>query len=144
MKGKRIILKVAIAGLILFNLFNCKPNGENRLVERIEQLEKENQLIVQLAELEIDPNQLEPYLELLEEGIRTSVADEPGVLSLYAMAHKDKPNRITVVEIYENQAAYESHIKSKHFLKYKNGTLEMVDSLKLIRTKPIVFAAKEN
>jgi len=140
---KRIIINRVVACLILVGLTNCRLENETGHVERIEQLEKDNQLIVQLAELEIDSTQLEPYLELLEEGIRTSVKTESGVLSLYAMADKDKPNRITVVEIYKNKKAYDSHIKSPHFLKYKNGTLKMVKSLKLTRTKPIVFASKE-
>jgi len=139
--AKRIILNLFL-GIILMGISNCKPEVENKLIERIEKLERENQLIVQLAELQIDPAQLTDYLALLEEGIRSSVTTEPGVVSLYAMADADNPNRITVVEIYENQQAYESHIKSPHFLKYKNGTIEMVDSLKLTRTKPVVFAAK--
>jgi quinol monooxygenase YgiN len=58
------------------------------------------------------------------------------------MSDRDEPNKITVVEIYASQEAYNSHIASPHFLKYKNGTMKMVDSLKLTRTKPIVFAAK--
>ena len=140
---KRIFLNVVIACLMLVGLSNCAPDQEKGIVQRIERLEKDNQLVVQIAELKIDSTQLEPYLELLQEGIRTSVKEEPGVLTLYAMADKDHPNRITVVEIYENQKAYESHIKSPHFLKYKNGTIKMVDSLQLTRTKPVVFAAKE-
>ncbi|MFC2147767.1 putative quinol monooxygenase [Bacteroidota bacterium] len=121
---------------------NCVSDKEKGIAERIQQLTKDNDLIVQIAELEIDSTQLKTYIEFLQEGILTSVKEEPGVLTLYAMADRDKPNRITVVEIYESQEAYNSHIASPHFLKYKNGTMNMVDSLKLTRTKPIVFAAK--
>jgi len=142
MINKSKILTVVIAILFLFGLSNCVSDKEKGIAERIEQLAKGNELIIQLAELEIDATQLELYVELLQEGIRTSVKEEPGVLTLYAMADRDKPNRITVVEIYESQEAYNSHIASPHFLKYKNGTMNMVDSLKLTRTKPIVFAAK--
>lgn len=140
--NKSKIFSIVLTSLILFGLSNCVPEKENGIVERIEQLDKDNQLIVQLAELEIDSAQLEPYLKLLHEGIQTSVKEEPGVLTLYAMSDSDKPNRITIVEIYASQEAYSSHIASPHFLKYKNGTMKMVDSLKLTRTKPIVFAAK--
>lgn len=136
------VLSVLVAALFLGILSNCSSGNEKALIDRVEQLEKEGSLIVQKAELDIDPEQLERYLELLEEGIRTSVKKEPGVLSLYAIADEDDPAKITVVEIYASQAAYESHINSPHFLKYKNGTLLMVKSLKLTRTKPVVFAAK--
>ncbi|MGB5481039.1 MAG: antibiotic biosynthesis monooxygenase family protein [Eudoraea sp.] len=142
MINKRKILSVVIAILSLFGMSNCVSDKEKGIAERIQQLTKDNDLIVQIAELEIDSTQLKTYIEFLQEGILTSVKEEPGVLTLYAMADRDKPNRITVVEIYESQEAYNSHIASPHFLKYKNGTMNMVDSLKLTRTKPIVFAAK--
>ena len=111
--------------------------------ERINKLDKENQFIVQLAELQIDSAQLEPYLEFLKDGIKTSIETESGVLSFYSMQSNGDPSKITIVEIYENQKAYESHIASEHFLKYKNGTLNMVDSLKLTRVNPVIFASKE-
>lgn len=142
MINKRKTLSVVIAILSLFGMSNCVSDKEKGIAERIQQLTKDNDLIVQIAELEIDSTQLKTYIEFLQEGILTSVKEEPGVLTLYAMADRDKPNRITVVEIYESQEAYNSHIASPHFLKYKNGTMNMVDSLKLTRTKPIVFAAK--
>lgn len=137
MINKRKTLSVVIAILSLFGMSNCVSDKEKGIAERIQQLTKDNDLIVQIAELEIDSTQLKTYIEFLQEGILTSVKEEPGVLTLYAMADRDKPNRITVVEIYESQEAYNSHIASPHFLKYKNGTMNMVDSLKLTRTKPI-------
>ena len=123
MINKRKILSVVIAILSLFGMSNCVSDKEKGIAERIQQLTKDNDLIVQIAELEIDSTQLKTYIEFLQEGILTSVKEEPGVLTLYAMADRDKPNRITVVEIYESQEAYNSHIASPHFLKYKNGTM---------------------
>ena len=38
---------------------------------------------------------------------------------------------ITILETYASKAAYESHIASEHFQKYKQGTLHMVKSLVL-------------
>lgn len=142
-KSIRQLINILLVWLTTVSLTACKDQAPDPLMDRIEQLEKDGQLIVQLAELEINTDYLQSYLELLEEGIRTSVNKEPGVLTLYAMADRDRPNRITVVEVYESQEAYEAHIQSPHFLKYKNGTLHMVDSLKLTRTSPIVFAAKK-
>jgi len=141
----RTILKcytIIFMSLVGLGLSNCETNKENELLHRISQLEKEEQLVVQIAELEIDSTQLEAYTIMLQEGIRTSVEIEPGVISLYAMASEEQPNKITVVEIYASQEAYESHISSPHFLQYKNGTLAMVDTLVLTRTTPVIFAAK--
>ncbi len=142
MKNKFQILFIFLISLLGLGLSNCETKQQNELLHRISQLENDRQLVVQIAELEIDPTQLEAYTAMLQEGISASVEKEPGVLSLYAMASKEKPNKITVVEIYASQADYESHINSPHFLKYKNGTLAMVDSLVLTRTTPVIFAAK--
>lgn len=74
---------------------------------------------------------LEAYNALLKEEILASVKLEPGVRALYAVYDKDAPNRITILEIYENESAYKKHIESPHFQKYKSGTLKMVKSLEL-------------
>lgn len=124
-------------------MIGCGQKDKMGIVERINKLDKENQLIVQLAELQIDSAQIEPYLEFLKEEIQKSVEIESGVITLYSMQSKEDPTKITLVEIYENLKAYESHIASEHFLKYKNGTLNMVDSLKLTRVNPVIFASKE-
>ncbi len=62
--------------------------------------------IVRLAELEIDPVQLEAYKAALKEEIETSIRVEPGVLTLYAVAEKENPARIRVFEMYSDEAAY--------------------------------------
>ena len=97
---------------------------------------------VQLAELEIDPAQLEKYLAAVKKHIETTVRAEPGVLVLYAVAHKDDPARITVFEIYKNIAAYRAHLETTHFNEYKAATGKMVKSLKLIPVMPIELRAK--
>jgi quinol monooxygenase YgiN len=45
---------------------------------------------------------------------------------------KENPHRFTLIEIYRDYAAYLSHIKTAHFLKYKSSTQDMVKSLELI------------
>jgi quinol monooxygenase YgiN len=41
------------------------------------------------------------------------------------------------LEIYANKEAYESHLKTPHFQKYKTTTAEMVKDLKLIDMEAI-------
>ncbi|HZI26212.1 MAG TPA: putative quinol monooxygenase [Chryseolinea sp.] len=100
--------------------------------------QEENKQMVRLAKLVIDPAQLEDYNAFLKEEIETSVKVEPGVLTLYAVAEKNNPTHITILEIYENADAYKKHIQTPHFLKYKNGTKDMVKSLELVETTPLV------
>lgn len=98
--------------------------------------------VVRIAELEIDPAQLDSYKAALRAEIETSIRVEPGVLALYAVSVKDHPNQIRLFEIYANQAAYEAHLQSAHFKKYKSETARMVQSLKLIETEPVLLGAK--
>jgi quinol monooxygenase YgiN len=105
---------------------------------------QENQQLVRLARLVIDSAHLENYKAFLKEEIETSLRMEPGVLTLYAVAEKDKPTHITILEIYKDVDAYRAHIQTPHFLKYKNGTLHMVKSLELVETVPLLPEAKLN
>ncbi len=103
---------------------------------------QEKNQMVRLAKLVIDSAQLENYKTMLKEEIETSVRVEPGVLTLYAVFEKDKPNHITILEIYADTDAYKLHIQTPHFIKYKNGTKDMVKSLELAEFVPIVPGMK--
>jgi len=106
-----------------------------------EGLAQENQL-VRLAKLVVDPVQLQNYRVQLKEEIEASVRIEPGVLTLYAVSDKENPTHFTILEIYADKEAYQSHVKTPHFLKYKNGTKNMVTSLELTETVPLVAGMK--
>jgi quinol monooxygenase YgiN len=99
-------------------------------------------MIVRIAELEIDPNRIDAYTALLSEEIEASVRLEPGVLFLFAVSVKGSPDTMRVIEGYADQAAYEGHLTTPHFLKYKAQTADMVRSLRLIETDPIMLRAK--
>ncbi|XAZ24161.1 antibiotic biosynthesis monooxygenase [Sinorhizobium sp. B11] len=98
--------------------------------------------IVRMAELEIDPDTIETYRALLIEEIEASVALEDGVLSLNAVSIKDHPNIIRILEVYADRDAYEAHLQTPHFLKYKKETSGMVTSLTLIDVDPIAMRSK--
>jgi quinol monooxygenase YgiN len=95
-----------------------------------------------MAELEIDPRRIETYRALLIEEIEASVALEDGVLSLNAVSIKDHPNIIRILEVYADRDAYEAHLQTPHFLKYKKETSGMVTSLTLIDVDPIAMRSK--
>jgi quinol monooxygenase YgiN len=104
--------------------------------------EKTQGRMVRIAELEIDPAQLENYKAELRDEIETSIRVEPGVLTLYAVALKDNPTSIRILESYADVDAYKAHIESPHFKKYKTNTEAMVKSLKLVETDPVLLRAK--
>ena len=97
---------------------------------------------VQIAEIEIDPLQLDAYRAAVQEQIDAAIRKEPGVLVLYAVSEKDNPTHVRVFEIYRDRNAYEAHLGSDHFKKYKTTTEKMVKSLKLVQTTPIMLGTK--
>ena len=99
---------------------------------------QDNAQMVRLSKLVIDASKLEAYRSALREEVSASVRLEPGVLTLYAVAEKERPTHFTILEIYADRTAYEAHIKSPHFLKYKAGTERMVKSLELIDATALV------
>jgi quinol monooxygenase YgiN len=105
-------------------------------------LAQDKNQVVRIAKLRIDSAQLDNYMAALKEHAETAVRVEPGVLTLYAVAEKNDPTRITVFEIYADAAAYQAHLQTPHFKKYKSTTKDMVKSLELVETVPIVLAAK--
>ena len=103
---------------------------------------QDKSLVVRIAKLVIDTTQLENYKAALKEHAETAVRVEPGVLNLYAVYEKNKPAHVTVFEIYANNEAYQAHLLTPHFLKYKTVTKNMVKSLELVETVPIALETK--
>ena len=93
--------------------------------------------ITRLAVIEVDSTYLEEYKTILKEGVEQALKKEPGVLTIYPMAEILRPTHFTILEVYASKAAYEAHLKTPHFLKYKNGTMHMVKSLQLITVNPL-------
>lgn len=94
--------------------------------------------IVRLSKIIVDPERLPEYLAFAAECGRQSMEKEPGVLMMYSMQDKAHPERITILEIYADRNAYERHIQTPHFRKYKQGTLDMVRKLELLDQTPLV------
>jgi quinol monooxygenase YgiN len=103
---------------------------------------QESKQMVRLAKLVIDSTQLESYKIFLKEEIETSIKLEKGVLTLYAVFEVNKPNHLTILEIYADKKAYEKHIQTPHFKKYKESTKNMVKSLELVETIPLISNMK--
>jgi quinol monooxygenase YgiN len=104
-------------------------------------------MMVRISEIQIDPARRDEYNAILKEEAEASVRLEPGVISIFPMYQRERPTEVRILEIYASRAAYESHIESPHFQKYKTTTLPMVKSLTLVdmalidpATMPWIFA----
>ena len=109
------------------NTANTASNSSN-----VNSQEMKKGMLVRISEIEIHANYLEEYKAILKEEAEASVRLEPGVISIFPMYQKESPTEVRILEIYASREAYESHLKTPHFQKYKTTTLKMVKSLKLV------------
>ena len=105
---------------------------------------QEKNQMVRLAKIKIDPLQLKKYNAALKDQMTTAIRVEPGVLTYYAVADKRDPTNITILEIYADTTAYNLHIATPHFKKYKATTKDMVKSLELVDVTLVGVAKKPN
>ncbi len=99
-------------------------------------------MMVRIAEVSVDPAQLDAYKTILATEQEASVRSEPGVLMLHSVQIAEDPTQIRLLEVYASRAAYEAHIRAPHFLTYKTATEKMVRALRLVDTHPILLCAK--
>ena len=105
---------------------------------------QENPAMYRIAKIKVDKKQLALYQVALNEQMNTAIQLEPGVLSYTVVADKKDASSITIFEVYASLEAYQSHIATPHFKKYKETVKDMVLSLELIDTKLVARLQKEN
>ena len=101
-----------------------------------------NTKMYRIAKIKVDANQLERYQVALQEQMNAAIQLEPGVLSYTVVADKKDANSITIFEVYASLEAYQSHIATPHFKKYKETVKDMVLSLELIDTELVARVQK--
>lgn len=143
-KWQRILICTLVMGLTTVSAAMAQKNKKNVKAENAKttpatcnKLPMQADGIVRLSKIEVLPEHLDEYVVFANEVGEVSLRTEPGVLTMYAVADKENPCKITILETYASKQAYENHISSEHFRKYKQGTLHMVKSLELCDQTPL-------
>ena len=111
--------------LFVFLFLSCSMRQEANITGMCEKDSMSADGIVRLSKIEVYPQYLDEYIK-------------------YAVQDKENPCLVTILETYSSKDAYEKHIASDHFQKYKKGTLHMVKSLVLSDQTPLNPANKIN
>ena len=127
---QRAISVLLMTGILVTIAFTSNAQSSNRMYR--------------IAKIKVDANQLSAYKVALQEQMNAAIKLEPGVLSYTAVADKKDATQITILEVYASQEAYQSHILTPHFKKYKETVKEMVLALELIDTELVVSAKKDS
>jgi quinol monooxygenase YgiN len=101
-----------------------------------------NMPFVRLADLRVNPAQLATFKAAAVRHAEATMRDERGALALHAIAEKDRPENIRVLEIYVDDAAYEAHLRTPHFRQFRASTEAITTSRALFDTVPVLLGAK--
>lgn len=84
------------------------------------------------CEIEIYPEYLNEYKEILKKEAAASIKKEAGVIAIFPMLKQRDSTQIRIIEIYANKDAYQSQLKTPNFQYYKTSTQKMVKTLNLV------------
>ncbi len=127
---KQILLSTLFIGLFISIAYNTNAQDAIRMYR--------------IAKIKVDGSQLEKYKSALQEQMKTAIKIEPGVLSYTVVADKNDATVFTILEVYASAAAYQLHITTPHFKKYKESVKEMVLSLELLDTELVARIQKSD
>ena len=93
------------------------------------------------VDLDINPPDMPKFLELLKEN-GAAAAKEPGCREFNIAVLAKDPNHVFIYEVYENEAALDSHRATDHFKKYAAATAKMVVKREVRPMSPVAFNSK--
>lgn len=96
-----------------------------------------------IVEFRLRPGTLERFMPLVLENAAASVRDEPGCSRFDVMTPyeggAEPPDQVTLYEIYEDAAAFQAHLATPHYARFKAATDELIEGRLLRR-----FEVREN
>ncbi|PZR15088.1 MAG: antibiotic biosynthesis monooxygenase [Flavobacterium psychrophilum] len=98
---------------------------------------QDNKAYMRIAKITVDSVKLNDYIIALKTQLQSALKYEKGVLAYSAVQDKNNPCKITILETYASVPAYQSHIQTDHFKKYKATVADMVKELELNDVIPI-------
>ena len=87
----------------------------------------------------VKPEANEPFAKIVKAEMSEFIAKENGVRAIYAATDKDQPNKWYFFEIYDDDAAYQSHRDSPHFQKYLKETAELLQDKTFTEITPTLL-----
>lgn len=70
------------------------------------------------------------FLDGVVENAKTSVAVEPDCLQ-FDVFEDSRSDRILLFELYRHSAAFDAHLKTRHFLEFDSKVAPMIDKKKI-------------
>ncbi|HEX6121344.1 MAG TPA: putative quinol monooxygenase [Dongiaceae bacterium] len=79
-----------------------------------------------LVDFRLNPGAKGAFRRLIDENARASCRDEPGCRRFDVLEVPPESDRIVLYEIYKNRAAFDAHIKTRHFARFNEESASLV------------------
>ncbi len=124
--GRRDFLKTAALGAMAVG-------GIGFLRPEVAAAADASQMITITATLALNPEHADAAIEGLQKMVKQVEAKEPGVLAYICNRGVQDRNEILFFEIYENQAAIDTHGKTSHMAEFRESAAEFfVGDIKIV------------
>jgi len=84
------------------------------------------------VEFDIDPGQFEIFMRLMAENAEASRRAEKGCRRFDVCRPHDVVNRVFLYEIYDDEAAFQAHLRTGHFKSFAAATKDMITARKIV------------
>lgn len=84
------------------------------------------------VEIVIKPERVAEFLPLILENATTSLRQESGCQVFDVCQAPDNETQFLLYEVYDDEAAFQHHLKTEHFLKFDRQTASDIQS-KIVR-----------
>ncbi len=99
--------------------------------------------IVHWEVLKAKPGTMGEMIEMAARNVAPLAAKEAGTYALYGSVDKQNPDVMRLLEIYEDETAYEVHVGSIGFGKYREERKNILEKRVMLPVDPIVLEQKE-
>jgi len=84
-------------------------------------------MYVIIAPIKIKEEFKERFIEEMLQDAKGSMKSEPGCLRFDVIQDGDDPNKIWLYEVYVDEAAFQAHTRTPHFLKWRDTVKDWFD-----------------
>ena len=79
-----------------------------------------------MVDFRLKPGAMVTFRRLIDDNATASVKDEPGCRRFDVLVPKGEADRIMLYEIYNDRAAFEAHLKTRHFASFNAESAALV------------------
>jgi autoinducer 2-degrading protein len=131
---KSALVSVAAAGLVAGALFASLPSRDAAA-------QAAGGVYINAVDLVIIPSEMPKFLEAIKENGANAVK-EPGCREFNITVMANNPNHVFLYEVYDNEAALNTHRQTDHFKKYSAATANMIADRNVRAMSVIAFNSK--